>query len=64
MVTDELAEENFVRADWLDLSQLELDRSSRSGFCDVPLTFAGRIRISGCDAHSIGLGIIGATRGC
>jgi hypothetical protein len=62
MVTNELAEENFVRGDRLGLSQLELDRSSRAKRLAVPLTFAGGIRISGSDAYAIGLGIIRATR--
>src|SRR5205823_10034463 len=46
MVTDGLAEEDFVRCDWLDLSQLELDRCSRAESYAVAVTFAGRIRIS------------------
>ena len=63
MVTDGLAEEDFVRCDWLDLSQLELDRCSRAESYTVAVTFAGRIRISSCYPHPIGIGIIGATRG-
>ena len=64
MVTDDLAEDDFARADWLALSQLKLDCSSRAEPYAVAVTFAVRIRISGCDAYAIGLGIIGATRGC
>jgi hypothetical protein len=64
MVTDELAEKNFVCTDWLDLSQPELDRSSRAKLYAIAVTFAGRIRISGCYAHAIGLGIIRPTCGC
>jgi len=60
MVFDEFAGKNFVRADCLDLSQLELDRSSRAD----SYAFALRIRISSCYPHPIGIGIIGATRGC
>jgi len=62
MVTDDLAEEDFVRCDLFALSQLELDGSG--GAKRIAVTFAVRVRISGCYAHAIGLGIIGATRGC
>jgi hypothetical protein len=64
MVTNELAEENFVRGDLLGLSQLELDRSSRAKRLAVVVTFAGGIRIAGCHNRPIGLGIIRPTRGC
>ena len=63
MVTDDLAEDDFARADWLALSQLKLDCSSRAEPYAVAVTFAGRIRISSCYPHPIGIGIIGATRG-
>ena len=64
MVTDDLAEEDFVRCDLLALSQLKLDcSSSRAEPYAVAVTFAGRIRISSCYPHPIGIGIIGATRG-
>ncbi|HXP35672.1 MAG TPA: hypothetical protein VN827_09005, partial [Chthoniobacterales bacterium] len=56
MVTDEPAEESFVRTDLLSLSQFELDRSSRAE-C-VAVIFTSRIRISGCDTHAVGLGVI------
>ena len=62
MVTDELTKEDFVRADWLALSQLKLDCSSRAEPYAVAVTFAVRIRISSCYPHPIGIGIIGATR--
>ena len=64
MVTDDLAEDDFVRCDLFALSQLELDRSSRAESYAVPLTFAGGIRIAGCHNRPIGLGIIRPTRGC
>ena len=63
MVTDDLAEEDFVCCDLFALSQLKLDCSSRAELCAVGFTFAGRIRISSCYPHPIGIGIIGATCG-
>lgn len=63
MVTDDLAEEDFVRCDLFALSQLKLDCSSRAEPCAVAVTFAGRIRISSRYPHPIGIGIIGATCG-
>ena len=61
MLTDDLAEEDFVRADLLALSQLGLDDSG--GAERVTVTFADRVRISACDNRAVGLGVIGATRG-
>ena len=62
MVTDEFAEEDFVRADWLALSQPELDHSSRTEFYAVAVPFAGRIRFFARDHRAIGLGVIRTTR--
>ena len=64
MVTDDLAEEDFVRCDLFALSQLKLDCSSRAEPYAVAVTFAGGIRIAGCHNRPIGLGIIRPTRGC
>ena len=61
MVTDDLAEEDFVRCDLFALSQLGLDDSG--GTERVAITFAGRIRISSCYPHPICVGIIRPTRG-
>ena len=61
MVIDEFAEEDFVHADLLGRSQLELDRCGRTE--SVAVTFAGRIRFSGCYTLAVGLGVICATRG-
>ena len=61
MVTDDLAEEDFVRCDLFALSQLELDGSG--GAKRIAVTFAVRVRISSCYPHPIGIGIIGATCG-
>ena len=61
MVTDDLAEDDFVRCDLFALSQLGLDDSGRAN--RIAVTFAGRIRISSCYPHPIGIGIIRATRG-
>ena len=63
MVTNDVAEEDFVRCDLFALSQRKLDCSSRAEPYAVACTFAGRIRISGCYPHPIGIGIIGATCG-
>ncbi len=41
MVTDDLAEEDFVRCDLFALSQLKLDCSSRAEPYAVAITFAG-----------------------
>ena len=60
MVTDELAEENFVRADWRGLPELGLDDSG--GAERVAVTFAGRIRISTRHHRAVCVGIIRATR--
>jgi len=61
MVTDELTEEDFVRADLLALSQFGLDDSG--GTEPYAVAFAGRIRISSCYPHPICVGIIRPTRG-
>ena len=58
MVIDEF-DQDFLRADRLRLRQRDC---GRAGFNAGPLTFAGRIRVSGYDAHAIGFGFIRATR--
>ena len=57
MVTDDCAA-SFVRSDRLHVRQRD---GSRAEFCPIPVT--GRIRVSRCYAHAIGLGLIRATRG-
>jgi len=63
MVTDDLAEEDFVRCDLFALSQLGLDESGGAELYAIAVPFSGRIRISSSYPHPIGIGIIGATRG-
>ena len=62
MVIDDLAEEDFVHADLLGLSQPELDHSGRTEFYAVAVPFAGRIRFFARDHRAIGLGVIRTTR--
>jgi hypothetical protein len=63
MVNDEFADEDFVRADLLALSQLELDDSGRTERVAVAVTFANRVRIFARHNRAVGLGVICATRG-
>ena len=53
-------EENFVRADLLRLSQLELDQSGRAE--PIAGAFSSRNRVYGCYAHAVCLGVIRTTR--
>jgi len=57
MVTDDLAEEDFVRADLLALSQLGPDDSGGA----ERVAIAGRIRISTRHHRAVCIGIIRAT---
>jgi hypothetical protein len=58
MVIDEF-DQDFVRTDRLRVRQRDCSRAERFA---GPLTFSGRIRISGRYANAIGLGVIGPTR--